>query len=248
MSHYEEVLARPGVELLKTTADAETQALRAIRAGMSLEAMRSEYDETGIAPDYNGYSAVALMSAVSLGAIVVLAVAIGELSALEWAVLPVTLVYANLAEYALHRWIMHRPFPGLRKLFVRHALTHHRLYTDTAMPISRHRELQLILLPWYIIFVYMGLFITPMALIVSQVISADAGYLFAIATLFYYWHYEFLHMIYHLPRDSAVYRWLPFMHRVARLHTRHHEHDLMANANFNHTYPLFDILFRTWKQ
>ena len=246
MTSIDQVVSESSSNVLRTAGDAEAQARRAMSEGWSLERMRREYDETGISPSYNGYSSIGLLSLVCFGTILFLTNMLGELSLVEWAVIPITLIYANLAEYALHRWIMHKPFPGLRKLYVRHALTHHRLYRADSMDISRHRELQLILLPWYIIFVYMGIFITPMALLVSQLLSWDAGYLFAVTTVFYYWHYEFLHMIYHLPRNSVVYRWLPFMRSVAKLHTRHHEMHLMANSNFNHTYPLFDFVFGTW--
>lgn len=35
------------------------------------------------------------------------------------------LVYAHLAEYATHRWLMHRSVPGLRGEFIAHAIEHH---------------------------------------------------------------------------------------------------------------------------
>ena len=245
MAIYQELFSHTQPKKVMTTADAEMQSRRAVADGLSIEEMRREYEETGIPENYSGYRSILLVSAISLTVILTLAAMLNDVSALEWVVVPVTLLYANLAEYALHRWIMHQPFPGMKKLYVRHALTHHRLYRANSMSISKHRELQAILLPWYIILVYMGMFIAPGALIVGVFFSWNAAYLFAIAAIAYYWHYEFLHMMYHAPKDSAVLRKLPFMKFVARHHTIHHEMHHMTNKNFNHTYPLFDLLFGT---
>jgi hypothetical protein len=40
----------------------------------------------------------------------------------------VNLVLMSLVEYALHRWVMHRPWPWRHSYYVEHALAHHGFY------------------------------------------------------------------------------------------------------------------------
>jgi Fatty acid hydroxylase superfamily len=94
---------------------------------------------------------------------------------------------------------------------------------------------------------FLGAFGTPVALAVGLLLSANAGWLFAITGLLYFLNYEYLHLAYHLPEHHWVSR-LPFMARLKRLHTLHHDQSQMAHRNFNITYPLGDWLFGTLRR
>ena len=56
--------------------------------------------------------------------------------------------------------------------------------------------------------------------------------------------YEILHLSYHLPPDSFVGS-MPFVDRLRRHHFVHHDPGVMAKANFNITFPIFDALMGT---
>src|SRR5262252_4381183 len=67
---------------------------------------------------------------------------------LDWALAPGFLVVANLVEYLVHRYPMHRPL-WPRIVYRNHAQLHHMAFTDQEMTIDRPVELGLILMPWY---------------------------------------------------------------------------------------------------
>jgi len=64
------------------------------------------------------------------------------------------------------------------------------------------------------------------------------------ATMFYVISYEWMHLSYHLPRNSFVgRRWI--VRLLRRHHATHHHPPLMQAWNFNVTIPLWDLVRRT---
>jgi hypothetical protein len=85
---------------------------------------------------------------------------------------------------------------------------------------------------------------TPFALAAGKLFSPNVGYLFLATSMFFFLSYEWLHLAYHLPKESAIGRaWLVSVLREH--HRRHHDPRLMKRWNFNVTLPLFDWLHRT---
>ena len=80
---------------------------------------------------------------------------------LEWLALPLSLAYANLAEY------FGPPLPdasavrGLALLYKRHAGQHHRFFNHQAMPIDNLRDLRAVLFPPVLVIFFFGLFGLP---------------------------------------------------------------------------------------
>jgi sterol desaturase/sphingolipid hydroxylase (fatty acid hydroxylase superfamily) len=56
-----------------------------------------------------------------------------------------------------------------------------------------------------------------------------------------------LHLCYHAPENSWLGK-LPGLAYLREHHRVHHSQALMRNYNFNITYPLMDLLFRTTYQ
>jgi hypothetical protein len=115
-------------------------------------------------------------------------------------------------------------------------------FTDVRMEIADTRELMLVLFPPYVL---------PLLLVLTAPISVglwflapNLGWLFVASTLGYYLLYEWLHMFHHWPRDS----WLGRRRLIAwlrRPHQLHHDPSVMTKGNFNVSFPLADVLFRS---
>jgi len=202
---------------------------------------------TEIPGGYSGWRHFAVTNALVLVSVAACAWQLNDVQLWEWLSVPLIALYANLAEYFGHRFVMHRPRRGFGLIYKRHVKQHHRFFTDTAMPVDGPRDFKAVLFPPILLMLFLGAFGTPVALAVGYFGSANAGWLFAITGLLYFLNYEYLHLAYHLPESHWVAR-LPFMARLKRLHAVHHDQGLMAHANFNITYPVGDWLFGTLRK
>jgi hypothetical protein len=84
----------------------------------------------------------------------------------------------------------------------------------------------------------------PVALLLAWLVSRNVALLFLATGFAYYLSYELLHLAYHSNPNGVVSR-IPGMHLLRRLHTRHHDPLFMQICNFNITWPIGDVLFRT---
>ena len=170
--------------------------------------------------------------------------ALHDVRPLEWLTVPLALVYANLAEYAGHRWPMHHPWPGLKAIYKRHAGQHHRFFTHDAMALESSRDVRALLFPPVLVGFFFGAFAVPVWFVLAAWLSPNVAWLFVASGLGYFLHYEVLHSAYHLPAAHPLAR-NPIVRRLRRLHATHHDPALMARHNFNITWPLGDWLFGT---
>ncbi len=211
----------------------------------AVQATRKAYRDELIKPSYNGQ--LHLLQTLTLGSVII-AVCLYWLESptwLEWATIPVTFIYANFAEWAGHKYAMHRPVKGLGFVYKRHSLQHHKFFTDTHMEIDSNQDYKAVLFPIAIVGFFVMAFFLPMGLLVAWLFSTNVALLFVATGMAYYLNYELLHLSYHLKEDHWVHR-IPGFTRFARLHTTHHDHHIMAHKNFNITYPIMDWIMGTW--
>jgi len=161
-------------------------------------------------------------------------------------IVPAYVVVANLAEYLMHRLVMHRPL-WPRAFYQGHTLGHHRAFHHDSMEIGAWRELELVMMPWFslgIFFVGMG----PSVAAVAWGFGRGAAGLFLLTGVATFVLYEGMHALYHFPEpvlaklrllDNRVFRFL-FDH-----HRHHHRLTRMRWTNFNISMPLADGLFGT---
>lgn len=174
---------------------------------------------------------------------------VNEVQLLEWAAIPLTFLYANVVEYFFHKWPMHRPIRFLEIIFQRHTLQHHHFYTSDAMEWSRPGDFKMILFPPVLLVAFIVVFSFPASYFLSVIFSSNVAFLFLFVAVGYYLNYELLHTVYHLPESSWVYRLLglgPVLRSMSRIHTLHHDKGLMTRYNFNITYPICDLVFKTY--
>lgn len=211
---------------------------------MDNSAYRQQYRAQYVGANYSGRSHLGFVLVFSLGGIALCLWQLEAVRPLEWLTVPLAFLYANLAEYLGHRFVMHRKVPGLGLIYQRHAGQHHVFFTHRHMALDGWRDAKAVLFPPVLMIFFFGVFATPVALVLAWLLSANVAWLFVATGLGYYLNYELLHLAYHLPDDSRWLR-LPFLKRLRRLHHAHHDTALMASRNFNITYPIGDWLFGT---
>ena len=211
---------------------------------MSTAAYREEYRREHVPPHYQGWLHLAFTFGVGGLALAGCVLRLEQPTALEWLTVPLTFLYANLAEYWGHRGPMHHRRRGLGLVYERHTRQHHRFFTDQDMPIDGLRDLRAVLFPPVLMTFFIVAFALPAALLLDWLATPDVAWLFVATSLAYFLNYEFLHLAYHLPASHPLAR-LPLVGRLKRLHQAHHDPRLMARCNFNITYPIGDTLFGT---
>lgn len=168
-------------------------------------------------------------------------------SALGWITLPLYWFIANIFEWGIHRYLMHRPL-WPRVLYVNHAKVHHRAYDGQSQEIRHVQDLSLVMMPWYtLLFVFF--LASPVAIAASLVGGREQAGIFLVASVTYFLMYELIHTLHHLPR-SVLSRWrLEDSVLVAALRRQHHHHHQlrdMTRVNFNVTLPVADKLLGTY--
>ncbi|HXW09210.1 MAG TPA: hypothetical protein VD737_01220 [Steroidobacteraceae bacterium] len=218
--------------------DAEPDSLERLRS------FREEYRRRHVPRGYRGGRHLFFTFGLGSAALLACLLQLEQVQPLEWATVPLTALYSNLAEYFGHRGPMHHRRPGLGLVFERHARQHHRFFTAAAMPVDTLQDLRAVLFPPVLMTFFLAAFALPVAWLLAVAVSANVAWLFGATSLAYFLNYEFLHLAYHLPPRYAVARW-PLVGRLKRLHETHHDPRLMTHYNFNISYPLGDWLFRT---
>jgi hypothetical protein len=186
---------------------------------------------------------LAAPTAVSLGLMIGALCRLHAPRAVDLLTVPVTLLGAFGFEWRVHQLVLHHRAPGLGLLYERHELMHHVIYTHEDMTMRSRREWWLVLMPAYAV-VLVALVNAPITALVAALAGGDAACLYLATSMAFFLSYEWLHLAYHLPRESFVGR----NRVVARLrehHRRHHDPRLMKRWNFNVTIPVFDWLHRT---
>ncbi|MFO1057087.1 MAG: hypothetical protein U1E53_08985 [Dongiaceae bacterium] len=205
---------------------------------------RQEY-RARIAGWYNGWVHVAVIYAIGLTAEFIYATNLRAVAWWEWLTVPAVFLLCNLFEWAVHRYVMHRPrqWRALRAVYTRHTLMHHQFFTREEMRFADHRDWRVTVFPPYALVVFVLMSIVP-ALLVGAVVSANAGWLVMATTTGMYLLYEFMHFCCHVEENGFVAR-CPFVNTLRRHHAAHHDPSLMMERNMNLTFPIADWLFGT---
>ena len=205
---------------------------------------RNEY-RSRIVGWYNGYFHIALIYAMGAAVLYVYISHIHNVTALEWLTVPLTFLFTNIFEWAVHRFIMHRPvnIKGLRAVYERHTLNHHQFFTDHEMRFRDDKDWRVTVFPPYALVVFTLMSIPPAALL-GWLFSPNVGWLFITVTTSMYLVYEFMHFCCHVDENSFV-KHLPLVNTLRRHHTAHHNARLMMEVNMNLTFPIADWLFGT---
>lgn len=205
---------------------------------------RATYRER-VAGWYNGWLHVLLIYTIDFTALYVYVANMRDVRPWELVTVPVVFLIANFFEWAVHRYVMHRPsnIPVLRAVYSRHTLMHHQFFTEEEMRFADHHDWRVTFFPPYalVVFTFMSI---PAAIIAGYVISPNVGWLLITTTTSMYLIYEFMHFCCHVDENWFV-RTCPFVNTLRRHHTAHHNARLMMEVNMNLTFPIADWLMGT---
>jgi hypothetical protein len=192
---------------------------------------------------YRPWVHLAIPSVLGLGVAAVALASLRDLALIDLCAIPITLFASFGFEWRAHKDILHKKMPLLGLIYRRHELMHHVIYTYDDMSLRSPRELWLILMPAYAI-VLVFLLVTPFAIVVALLAGKNAAMLMLATSMFFFLSYEWLHMAYHLPPETAIGR-LRLVRVLREVHRRHHDPRLMKRWNFNVTVPVFDLIHGT---
>lgn len=167
----------------------------------------------------------------------------------QWMMLPVFWAVANVFEWFMHRVLMHEPLQP-RILYVNHAIHHHRAFDGEAQEIRTLVDLSVVMMPWYTL-VFVFAMASPIAFVAALLGGRPLAGVFLVGAVLYFLLYESIHTLHHLsPRLLAK---IPFgtsgvVAALRRQHHAHHHIRRMKEINFNVTFPLGDLLFRTFER
>jgi hypothetical protein len=161
----------------------------------------------------------------------------------QWLMVIPIFLFGNWAEWAAHRYLLHRPTKLMKAVYKRHVTTHHQFFTHRTLKYDGQQHWRALLFPPFapMLFVLSAL---PPALLVGYLWTPNAGYIVMLTMAGYYLMYEGLHTLSHI-EDSPFLDRLPLVNTVRRMHVLHHNPEFMGTRNFNLTFPICDALFGT---
>lgn len=162
-------------------------------------------------------------------------------------------IFSSNAEWALHRFIMHRPLLGFNYAYEAHAKIHHVRFGYEQNYVSsdeKEDRVKKIPMAWWNGFVICAIG-TPIFMglvyVLTYPFNPHLGFrwwIFCYAVMYsYYLVYEYIHWCMHLPKSRkvemiGVFRWLNGHHLL------HHRY---MKKNFNVVLPLADWMWGTLK-
>src|SRR5947208_14467064 len=138
-------------------------------------------DRARISPCYSGIGHVVVIAAIGIAVIWYCARHIHQPNWLEWLVVPVAFLGCNIFEWALHRYVMHRPVKGFLGIYKRHTLAHHQFFTEHEPTIDTARDFRITFFPPYALTTFICMSVAAAA-VLGAVWSANAGLLLVYTT------------------------------------------------------------------
>jgi len=206
-------------------------------------AFRAKY-VSEISPWYSGLLHIGVMYTAGIAAIA-WCVSRMENATWEWLlILPVALA-GNFAEWAMHKYVMHRLIDvfALRAIYDRHTRQHHQYFTDNDYTIGTVKEFRIVFFPWRVLLV-LGVMGGLLGWLAATLINPNAGYVVFITMIGHYMVYETFHFCCHVP-DNAFVRRMPLINTIRRHHAAHHNMGIMMHCNMNLTFPVADWAMKT---
>jgi hypothetical protein len=164
----------------------------------------------------------------------------------ELLVIPVTFVFANIVEYVIHRWPMHRRYPYAGFMLDLHML-HHRYFFEENYRIDSFLDYGMIVFPPIVLNILAFGVCPPIAAAAWWSIGQNAAFLFLATVLAYYLAMQIIHVSTHVRENHWLLR-LPGIRYLWDHHQIHHTRRYMSKTNFNFIVPLTDLMVGTATQ
>lgn len=164
----------------------------------------------------------------------------------ELLVIPGSFVAANFVEYVIHRWPMHRKYPGAEVMLKLHMVHHNYFYQDTYQ-INGFRDYAMIVFPPIVLNILAFGLAPLLGGAVWWLLGKNWALLFYATVMGYYLLMQFIHVACHLDASNKIVA-IPGVHYLWKHHEIHHNKRFMAYLNFNFIVPIADFVFATNEQ
>ena len=152
------------------------------------------------------------------------------------------IVYSSFMEWAIHRFLMHRPLMGFSYPFRAHAQVHHQTFkADHTYHLIDEKDKETIPMAWWNGPVLILIGTLPLALLGWLIGHWPFGVGALVAIGGYYCVYEYIHWCMHLPKARVLERTGIFF----RLNGHHLLHHRYMHKNFNVVFPFADLILGT---
>ena len=135
-------------------------ALKRERLSRRQQAFRADF-RAKIGRLYHGWAHVALIYAIGGAAIWYCARQLRAPAWYEWLVVPAAFLGANVFEWWIHKYVMHRPLKGLMGIYKRHTLAHHQFFTENEPTIDNARDFRIVFFPPYALITFLAMSLVP---------------------------------------------------------------------------------------
>ena len=214
---------------------------------MQMSERQRNFREQYMAQINPGYSGLVHIGVIYLVGLSVIGFCLTRTVNASWEGLLIVPVFviANLFEWWIHKYVMHRLVDvwALRAIYDRHTRQHHQYFSDTVMTVDSTREFRIIFFPWRALFTFIALG-TPFAFLLGWLVNPNLGFILIITMVAQYLIYESFHYCCHTHENWFV-RNMPFVNTIRRHHTAHHNFGIMMGYNMNLTFPIADWLMNT---
>jgi len=181
-----------------------------------------------------------IFCAVGIGAAILL---MRDVTTSEWLSILPTFLVANLVEYGIHRWPMHRNIGPMAFMLKLH-MVHHNYFDENEFSVATFEDYEMVVFPPFVLNMLSLAVTLPLAGIAYLVAGMNVAMIFIATVMGYYLLMQLLHVFAHIPKGHLVHR-IPGVDYIRNHHCIHHDHSEMANANFNFIIPISDWLFGT---
>ncbi len=153
-----------------------------------------------------------------------------------------TVIVTSFIEWAVHRFVMHRPVGKFDYPFKAHAVVHHGIFRgDESYHLQNEKDKETIPMAWWNGPLLIAICATPGSLVAWFLGHGSIAIGAWVAAGAYYATYEYLHWCMQLPRKRGLERSGVFF----RLNGHHILHHRYMHKNFNVVFPLADLCLGT---
>lgn len=169
---------------------------------------------------------------------------IENLSALDFLVVPVFVLFATLFEYLVHKYLLHRRTWFMKPAYEEHTLRHHAYFSHEAIEATQSADFERVLFPvWGVALIQYGI-VLPASFAIGYLFSPNAGFISLVVGAMFFFMYETIHMITHLPEKHKIFK-IPGLYFLKEHHRAHHHYAKMGKYNFNIVLPVWDVILGT---
>lgn len=164
---------------------------------------------------------------------------------LEWLIIPVTFVVANVVEYLIHRFPMHHKYPGAAFMCELH-MEHHNYFSEKEYSIEKYEDFYPLIFPAFILNSMTLFIVLPIGYVLFIFLGMNVALLFSATVMVYYILMQVFHSATHTKREHWVNS-IPGLGYLWNHHFIHHDFTDSFRHNFNFILPIADFIFRTKK-